>query len=481
MILGLLRPLPPGILLLAFLLSAAAPRSGHSGPSGAVIARAGKDFITEKEFRERFEMLPGLERHRRPQLEQSKLEFLYSLIAEKLLAQEAADRHLDTSVAYRDAVADLSKDLARDALYRREVSGAITLTAGEIAAGEKRALTLRLIEFLYTDSPDEASFLRSQIGGGAGFDSLAVDSTAIRDSATVIFGDADPAIEDAAYRLDVGDISPVIHAGDGYYMLKLVREDANVYFQSMQPDVLRERVSSILRTRREKTRLNEYVHDALLGRSGYALPRSFRRLAQAVIDIAGRHAAEHPCLLAGRVAEEVMNQCGPAVRDSCVVLPGEYWSIGETIGRLARRSARLDSLSAGQIRSRLNAEIGVLVLQELLAGKALAAGFDTMAAVRSQVRDWSTKYLADLMRRYVGAVADPAGRARGLLDTFIAQSARDRGFDIYEDRLRQIPVTPVPMMTFRTLGFGGRMFAAPFVEKLIDWVNIDPPSAPVIP
>jgi len=37
------------------------------------------------------------------------------------------------------------------------------------------------------------------------------------------------------------------------------------------------------------------------------------------------------------------------------------------------------------------------------------------------------------------------------------------------------------MMTFRLLGFGGRMFAAPFVPSELDWVNIDPPSTPVIP
>jgi hypothetical protein len=29
------------------------------------------------------------------------------------------------------------------------------------------------------------------------------------------------------------------------------------------------------------------------------------------------------------------------------------------------------------------------------------------------------------------------------------------------------------MMTFRVLGFGGRMFAVPFVDPLFDWIGVE--------
>ena len=66
-------------------------------------------------------------------------------------------------------------------------------------------------------------------------------------------------------------------------------------------------------------------------------------------------------------------------------------------------------------------------------------------------------------------------------DLFLAQSAKRRGFDIYQESLLSLKVTPVPMMTYRLLGFGGRMFSVPFVSKQIDWVNVDPPSSTIIP
>ena len=55
-------------------------------PPPNVLAKAGDLFVTEKEFLQRFELLPALQRSRKSRLEESKLELLYSLIAEKLLA-----------------------------------------------------------------------------------------------------------------------------------------------------------------------------------------------------------------------------------------------------------------------------------------------------------------------------------------------------------------------------------------------------------
>jgi parvulin-like peptidyl-prolyl isomerase len=72
-------------------------------------------------------------------------------------------------------------------------------------------------------------------------------------------------------------------------------------------------------------------------------------------------------------------------------------------------------------------------------------------------------------------------KRQGLLNTFLAQSARRRGFDVYTDRLRAISVTSIPMLTYRILGFGGRMFEVPFVDPQIQWLNIEPPPEPVLP
>jgi hypothetical protein len=37
------------------------------------------------------------------------------------------------------------------------------------------------------------------------------------------------------------------------------------------------------------------------------------------------------------------------------------------------------------------------------------------------------------------------------------------------------------MMTFRILGFGGRMLAVPFVTPELDWLGVDVPKGNTVP
>jgi hypothetical protein len=79
------------------------------------------------------------------------------------------------------------------------------------------------------------------------------------------------------------------------------------------------------------------------------------------------------------------------------------------------------------------------------------------------------------------ALAAHSLKRKKILDAFIAKSAQQRGYDIYEDRLKLLKVTSAPMMTYRILGFGGRMFAAPFVSRLIDWIDVENPEKIPLP
>jgi parvulin-like peptidyl-prolyl isomerase len=63
----------------------------------------------------------------------------------------------------------------------------------------------------------------------------------------------------------------------------------------------------------------------------------------------------------------------------------------------------------------------------------------------------------------------------------IAQSAAKRGYEVYADRLRALRVTSIPMLAYRFLGFGGRMFEVPFVEPQLEWMEATPPREPLLP
>jgi hypothetical protein len=116
------------------------------------------------------------------------------------------------------------------------------------------------------------------------------------------------------------------------------------------------------------------------------------------------------------------------------------------------------------------------------------------------MKQWSDHYLAEFMRRRIrdeiakdsSAQYDPSlsDSARSRLLEVRTESAEARvvarligshGMTIFEDRLAAIRVSSTPMMTYRLLGFGGRMFAVPFVRPRTGWVNIDPADGVTIP
>jgi hypothetical protein len=72
-------------------------------------------------------------------------------------------------------------------------------------------------------------------------------------------------------------------------------------------------------------------------------------------------------------------------------------------------------------------------------------------------------------------------KTRRTITLFVARSAADRGFEVYGDRLKLVSVTPIPMLAYRLLGFGGRMFDVPFVQPQIDWLNEEPPKEVILP
>ncbi len=111
------------------------------------------------------------------------------MIAEKLLAQEGLARRLDADSLYQRALSEVTKLLARDALYRREVFDKIVISEAELQEGMRRARRELRVKFLFLEDSTDAGFVRSRIASASDFDRLYLHSTlsAYRDTATVLW------------------------------------------------------------------------------------------------------------------------------------------------------------------------------------------------------------------------------------------------------------------------------------------------------
>jgi parvulin-like peptidyl-prolyl isomerase len=570
----------------------------------SLLAKAGNVFIGETEFLERFELLPNRFTNRASRIEESKLLFLYSLVAEKLLAQEAEDRHLDSNSLFRQAMTQVKKNLVRDQLYREQILEKIDVSHAEIQKVIPDALRQLVLSYMYFEDSTEAAFIRKQLKKCKYFKRLQIDTSiaAIRDTATLIWGEAEWPIERAAFQMKKGECSQVVHASTGYYILYVEKETRSTYYASLQPHVLHERVKAKLQLRKEKARLDEYLSTLFLSKIGYSFPRSFKILAKTLTDVWSMKASGSEEMISDSLLDILLDRCRDHLNDSLAMVGNSGWTVENVLNKLRGKRFKIDRNRITGTAAQLNMHLLILVQQELLAEEGLTQHLDERASVKKELDIWRQQMLAKfaetnlqqtvqisdqeifqyyaktepdfqypkvqirelhtrdlktmeevlqemqsgisfegLIRRRssdessaqegglteafpidtripLGVVAwrmkigerqgpihikdeyvyfelvkkeFPQGftdsafsslfqkktaYARSLkqkktLDKFIAQSAQERGYSVYADRLKMLRVSAVPMMTYRILGFGGRMFAAPFVTPQVDWLE----------
>ena len=598
--------------LLAMLLPAALLAQQTS--TDPLVGRAGSQFITEREFLERFELTPGLYRHRPSQLEGEKLKTLYSIIAEKLLSQEALERHLDRDSVFQGALLEVTRLIARDELYRQEIRRKVTISSRELDEGMKQARTEVRLRFLFSPDSATAVFLRRQIKNSLDFDRLLPDSSmqVLRDTATIVWGDADTAIQRTAYRLKAGEVSRPIKAGEGWYILRVTTVSPNPAYADLSPLALRERVSAVIRMRKERSREVEFLREFLKTRVAFSPPSLYRRFADSVATIFRQHYVRPSTSLSPAMAAELRRRCSSFLTDTLIVAGTVAWSVDQAIDRLLLRGFTVSGDTVRGVAQRLYDVFQEIIHQELLAEEALGRGLDRVPEVQKRIEPWRDHYLSGIVRRKLNSTlsvsdaevyaylrsessltpipevqlrelrtgtidemqqavvllekgmpfsevvarlsSDPELRLRGgltpffpvtarqplgaiasqldsgqvygpfrdstgfvmvqlaanrnapdrgdtafasrfeagrlvvqrmkqqrVLTLFLAQSARARGFDVFADRLKALQVTTTPMLAYRLLGFGGRMFEVPFVEPQLEWLETDPPSQTILP
>jgi hypothetical protein len=589
-------------------------RSQPADHQNSFIARVGQSYISEHEFLERYELLPWQYRNRKNNVEESKLVFLYSLIAEKVLAQEALTRHIDQDSMYQQAVDGIKKMLARDQLYREEISGKVQVSKREIQKAIIDAKRQLFLSYLYFEDSTDAVFVRNQLKNCRQFDRFHIDTTmaVLRDTATLFWGEAEAPIEQAAFRLKKGECSPVVKASTGFYILHVEKDLPNPDYSSLQPPVLVERVEMKLRLRKEEVRLDEYLQEVLKTKTGFSLPRPFKIVAKALTDAWKNEAPGSETMIKDSLLDVLNMRCESILHDSMVVVGSSVWSVDDVLSKLRGKIFKIDPNRTTGIAAQLNNHLFILVGQELLAQEAISRKLDEQWSVSGELDMWRQQILAkyvemDVRRQVqvtdqdvfhyiaginpgmqyprvqirelhtrdiramdqaleeirsgvsfesvirhrscdthttqdgglsekfainmrpplgmlawnmqVGERSGPlqvkgeyiffellkkelpahmtdsafqasmqtaASAARQLkqkktLDLYIAKCAQQRGFDIYTDRLKLLEVNQTPMMTYRILGFGGRMFAAPFVTPQMDWMDIDNPEEMPLP
>lgn len=241
--------------------------------------------ITSGDFLTRFEMslYPGKDDP--TMLEKTKREFLYSMVAEKLLAEAAAASDLPYTSS-EDILRKQMEDIfLRDALFRKEVVPNAKVTEDEVLHGFSIAAYKYVVDAFYfnAESPEARTFY-SLVTGRSGHDiyQLADSLGVSHDTLDIPYGESTEAIENAFFGRKEGLISKPTVTVDGLVIFRVLSRELNRKFTSGDTQSRLSKIREILVSRKRTEVGNAYVESVMKGIRVSVNSRIFKPLVYAI-------------------------------------------------------------------------------------------------------------------------------------------------------------------------------------------------------
>ncbi len=249
------------------------------------LALVNRQPISSGQFLTRFEMsiYPGKDDP--TTLEQTKREFLYSMIAEKLLSQAAASSNEPYTNSEELVRKEMQDIFMRDALFRKEIMPRAKVTKQEILHGFKISIYKYVVDAFYFNSDKSTawSFYYALHGKGAPDIYATAASLHIRhDTLEIPYGESTAAIENAFFGHKKGFISKPTPTVDGLVVFKVISRALNPYFIKGSTEARWHRIKQIMVSRKQAELGNDYIENLMRNITVRVNYHIFRPLVHAI-------------------------------------------------------------------------------------------------------------------------------------------------------------------------------------------------------
>jgi peptidyl-prolyl cis-trans isomerase C len=202
---------------------------GETADPGRVVATVNGVDITYAQFKAHLERI---ERDQRPVPPERYGEILRAMVQQEILTQRAVADGIDKDPAVVSRLEQVRRNILIEEMIKRRVVPQITVTDEEVRKTYEDNQTLFAVEavavyHILVKTEAEAEALRKQIEAGKDFAELAKAHSEDAgskekggDLGTISRGQTETEFEEVAFRLKVGEISPVVKTQYGYHILK---------------------------------------------------------------------------------------------------------------------------------------------------------------------------------------------------------------------------------------------------------------------
>ncbi|MEG8947755.1 peptidylprolyl isomerase [Rosettibacter firmus] len=372
-----------------------------------IIARVQNTPITKKEFIERFEFSPHAQTETAFDTSTMKKEFLYTLIAEKLLAQNALKEKLDKTEEFEYLMQYLQNIYLRDALYKKEIKDKVVITDSSFSVGKNKMLKTLKIKFIFSVDENEIKDIYSSLQKGAQFDSilsLRPENLEQLNYAEVSFGNLAPEIEEQIFDLLPGEFTKPVKLKEGWYICKVY--DVTLKSELTSKDI--SKIKKIIEERAENKLYEEFYNKFFKGVVVNVDRQLFDKLIKHILEFINnnqKYFSEQKNNKL-RFAEVEFNQIQKFFSEEELNLPFIKFDISPvTLKTFLKYSGytgiEFDSPEKSKIQKRLNAYISNFIRNELYSREAKKRGYDKLPEVSEELQMWRDYYLSRAMMKSI--------------------------------------------------------------------------------
>ncbi|MDP4174686.1 MAG: peptidylprolyl isomerase [Bacteroidota bacterium] len=371
-----------------------------------IIAKAGNLDIQASEFKERFELTPWPRGANYKTTKNPQLDFLYTLVAEKLLAQEAQSKGFDTTRSFQNAFKTIEKMYVRDALYKNEITKRINISASDLNNGcEKSRYQLKL-DFISAETESEIQKISKSLKSGKSFDALREAKNGEKDSCiTISYGDLSEQLENTLYKLKTGQYTNPFMAFGKWYIFRLVEKTDYLAQNPTDRDQLVSNARQVITKRLNEKYYQEYYHKFFTGKKVETEANLFRSLSDKVIHIINERksdpkiSAKDKCLLILSDFIKIEEEFGPDSLNLTFIRFGQDpVSLRQFINEIAYDGFSGANANSDEIRIRFDNRIRTYIENELLSREGYRQGLQNLPEVKRIMKMWKEDYLSQLFK-----------------------------------------------------------------------------------
>ncbi len=374
-----------------------------------VVAEAGIYKITAEEFENRYEFSPHPRTTKSIDSALDKKEYLYTLIAEKLLAQKSKSLKLDTIKDVRDQLNHLKNLFVRDALYKKEVTNKVKISPKEIDEAVNRSSEILLVKYLYSTDKNEILNLYSSLKNGTSLDSLLVGRHEEEEQKTlgkIQYGTLDGYVEDSLYNIKPGQITSPIYTGNRWYIFKLYQILKQPFFNTSENiERLKNTIVSQQTNKLEKDYLFNFLRKFSINVDRYLFTNIYDEVQKYLkakrADYTNNNGSKSIDLLPNDI-DKIENTLGQNVLNSNFVkFEDDPITTKQFLENLKYANLKIDTSNINDFAVILNGIVKNYIESELLVKEGFKLGLENSIDVSNDLSLWESYYLSQVLQKVI--------------------------------------------------------------------------------